>query len=82
MQSTNAILASLSPGTARHCGLIFEQFILRARPCCSRSATRLNPYTLPAGRDGVRYARSKHIGDIDDASAIYGSSRAHLRQRY
>lgn len=29
----------------------------------------------PAGRDGVRYARSKHIGDIDDASVIYGSSR-------
>jgi hypothetical protein len=31
--------------------------------------------TKPAGRDGVRYARSKHIGDIDDASVIYGSSR-------
>ena len=29
----------------------------------------------PAGRDGVRYARSKHIGDIRDASVIYGSSR-------
>jgi hypothetical protein len=24
--------------------------------------------TKSAGRDGVRYARSKHIGDIDDAS--------------
>src|ERR1700744_3379461 len=31
--------------------------------------------TKSAGRDGVRYARSKHIGDIDDASVIYGSSR-------
>lgn len=31
--------------------------------------------TKPAGRDGVRYARSKHIGDIRDASVIYGSSR-------
>ena len=31
--------------------------------------------TKPAGRDGVRYARSKHIGDIDDASATFGSSR-------
>src|SRR6185369_16357628 len=31
--------------------------------------------TKPAGRDGVRHARSKHIGDIRDASVIYGSSR-------
>jgi hypothetical protein len=30
--------------------------------------------TKSAGRDGVRDARSKHIGDIDDASVIYGSS--------
>src|SRR3954468_4913134 len=31
--------------------------------------------TKSAGQDGVRYARSKHIGDLDDASVIYGSSR-------
>ena len=31
--------------------------------------------TKPAGRDGVRCARSKHIGDIDDASVTFGSSR-------
>jgi hypothetical protein len=28
-----------------------------------------------AGRDGVRYARSKHMGDIGGASVIFGSSR-------
>jgi hypothetical protein len=27
-----------------------------------------------AGQDGVRYTRSKHIGDIGDASAIFGMS--------
>src|SRR6476661_4429766 len=31
--------------------------------------------TKPAGRDGVRYARSKHMGDILGASVIFGSSR-------
>ena len=31
--------------------------------------------TKPAGRDGVRYARSKHMGDILVASVIFGSSR-------
>lgn len=29
----------------------------------------------PAGPDGVRYARSKHISGIGDASVIFGSSR-------
>jgi len=29
----------------------------------------------PAGRDGVRYARSKHMGDILGASVTFGSSR-------
>ena len=28
-----------------------------------------------AGRDGVRYARSKHMGDIGCASVTFGSSR-------
>jgi hypothetical protein len=27
-----------------------------------------------AGRDGVRYTRSKHIGDIGDAGATFGLS--------
>src|SRR4051812_15137058 len=31
--------------------------------------------TKSAGRDGVRYARSKHMGDTRGASVIYGSSR-------
>jgi len=31
--------------------------------------------TKSAGRDGVRYARSKHMGDILGASVIFGSSR-------
>jgi hypothetical protein len=38
--------------------------------------------TKPAGRDGVRYARSKHIGDIDDASVIYGSSRVPIDRSF
>jgi hypothetical protein len=31
--------------------------------------------TKSAGRDGVRYARSKHMGDTRGASVIFGSSR-------
>src|ERR1700755_2809375 len=31
--------------------------------------------TKSAGQDGVRYARSKHIGDISGASVTFGSSR-------
>src|SRR3954447_22125577 len=31
--------------------------------------------TKPAGRDGVRYARSKHMGDTLSASVIFGGSR-------
>jgi hypothetical protein len=31
--------------------------------------------TKSAGQDGVRYARSKHMGDMNAASVIFGSSR-------
>jgi hypothetical protein len=33
-----------------------------------------------AGRDGVRYTRSKHIGDIVCASAIFGISRVPINR--
>ena len=36
----------------------------------------------PAGRDGVRYAGSKHMGDIGNASATFGVSRVSIDRSF